>query len=72
MSNKRSIIKPKGGRLTHTGKFRLPDGTVKVVPELGIENITPPSKSMKSRQVKKFAGGGCVMSGRGGSFKGTM
>jgi len=89
--NKRSIIKPRGGKLVHTGKFRLPDGTIKVVPEMGMKNVKNMEKGgavpakfkgfsklpeevqmkMNPQAAKKYKRGGCVMSGRGGSFKGT-
>jgi len=40
----RSIIAPKGGRIVHTGKFRLPDGTIRTMPELAVTNIKTPKK----------------------------
>lgn len=38
-SMERSILKPRGNRLTHTGKIRQADGTIRTVPELGIKNV---------------------------------
>ena len=40
----RSIIAPKGGSIVHTGKFRLPDGTIRTMPEIAITNVKTPKK----------------------------
>ena len=63
-TGERPMITPRGGRLMPTGKFRLPDGTIRTIPELGIKNI-------KGSVPKKLKNGGAVMAGRGGMFKGV-
>mgnify|MGYP003148465938 FL=1 len=44
VKGERSIIAPKGDSIVHTGKFRLPDGTIRAMPELGMTNIKTPKK----------------------------
>ena len=44
VKGERSIIAPKGESIVHTGKFRLPDGTIRTIPEIAITNIKTPKK----------------------------
>ena len=51
----RPIIKVSNGKIMHTGKIKLPDGTISVQPEGGIKFI--PQKLSKKRPEKKAKGG---------------
>lgn len=62
----RSIITPKGGKIVHTGKFRLPDGTIRAMPELGMTNVKTPTKMEDGGAVR---GAGSAVSGT--SFRGV-
>ena len=55
----RSIIKIriKDGKVLHTGKIRLPDGTFRVVPELGIKRVGKKAGG-KVKKAKGMARGG--------------
>ena len=67
----RSIIKIriKDGKVLHTGKIRLPDGTFRVVPELGIKRVGKKAGG-KVKKAKGMARGGKMMKKSKGMARG--
>ena len=53
------------------GSVRLKKGGEAKFPDLTGDGKVTRADILKGRGVKGFKGGGCVMKGRGGSFKGT-